>query len=612
MGSFFRGIWNFITHLKNALGNLIFLAIVVLLLLAVFGREAITIPEKAALVIDPSGIIVEQKRPLDPIDEFLSGYDDKESETLLRSMLDAIDEAADDARIKALVLDLEDLRGAGMSKLEEIGDALNDFKARSGKPVYAFGPSYTQSQYYLASHADKVFLNSQSFQSFGGVFLTGLGVYPTYFKSALDKLKINFHVFKVGEYKGAVEPFTRDSMSEASKENNRQWLGVLWDEYSKTVVENRGLSRQAFEAYTNEYDVLLGKSGNDPAALAIDQGLVDEKINKADWIDRMVELVGRTDGSFNKIGYRDYLGITRPPFPDISPATNTIAVITAKGNILEGEQPAGSIGSDSLTRLIKRARENDSVKALVLRVDSPGGSAAASEEIRTELEMTRNEGKPVVVSMSSYAASGGYWISTPANKIFALNTTVTGSIGTFMLFPTLDQSLSELGINSDGVGTTALSGSLDASRPLNPILERTLERTIKHTYQKFINLVAEGRDMKPRAVEQIAQGRVWSGQTAVDKGLVDAIGDLQDAIDSAALLASVDDYEVVHLEKSLTTRERLMKQVLGGSLRTAHRLTGGIASDWYTLGKLSSEVTDLVRMSKEPGLYLQCIYCRAR
>ncbi len=500
-----------------------------------------------------------------------------------------------------------------MSKLEEIGNALDEFRRESGKPILAFAPSYSQSQYYLASHADKIYLNEQSFQSFGGVFLTGLGIYPIHFKSAMDKLKVQFHVFRVGQYKGAVEPFTRDDMSPESKEANRQWLGVLWNEYTDTVVNNRDITPAAFDRYTNEYDALLGEAGNDPARLAVTQGLVDDLVGQEEWVDIMRDAAGKSGADYTRIGFRDYLRITRPPIPDISPAANKIAVITAKGTIYDGEQPSGNIGSDSISRLIKQAREDKSVKALVLRIDSPGGSASASEQIRAELEMTRNDGKPVVVSMSSYAASGGYWISATANRIFALTTTVTGSIGTFILFPTFEQSLSEIGINTDGVGTTALSGSLDASQPLNPVLERTLQRSIRHTYSKFINLVADGRDMDPQTVDRIAQGRVWSGKTAVQNGLVDAIGNLQDAIDSAAVLADVSDYEVIRLEKGLTTRQRLLRELLGGGLRVLHGVTGGIAGDWHgSLARLSSEMTDIVKMSKEPGLYLQCLHCPTR
>lgn len=610
----FRGTWNFITGLKNALGNLLFLAILIFVLFVVLTSEKVSVPDTAALVIDPGGIIVEQKRALDPVNQFLSGYDEQEAETLLRDILQAIESAQDDKRIKALVLDLEDLQGAPMSKLQEIGAALETFK-QSEKPVYAFGPRYTQSQYYIASFADKVYLNEQSFQSFGGVFLTGLGVYPTHIKSAMDKLKINFHVFKVGTYKGAVEPYTRDNMSEESREANQQWLGTLWQEYVDTITTNRDVTAQAFEKYTNEYDVLLGEADNDPAKLAVDQGLVDAQIDRGAWINEMRGLVGkskRPESGFNQIGFRDYLSVTNPPIPDISPASNKIAVITAKGTILDGEQPAGDIGADTVSRLIQLARDDNRVKALVMRIDSPGGSAAASEQIRAELEMTQKAGKPVVVSMSSYAASGGYWIAASANKIFAQTTTVTGSIGTFLLFPTLDESLAELGIYTDGVGTTELSGALDLTQPLNPVLQRTLERTIQHTYSKFIDLVAQGREMNPDDVDKIAQGRVWAGHTALEIGLVDAVGDLQDAIDSAALLADVDQYEVSHLEKQLSTRERLLQQVLGGSLKAIHSATGGVSRHWMDLGRLSSEVSDFVRMSKEPGLYLQCIQCRTR
>ncbi|MBD3646282.1 MAG: S49 family peptidase, partial [Pseudomonadales bacterium] len=370
MSRFFRGIWNLITALKNALGNLIFLAIVIFILFAIISTETVTVPDSAALVLSPSGIIVDQKRAIDPLNDFLWGYQSGDSETLLKDILDAIDEAREDDRIKALVLDLEDLRGASMSKLEEIGNALDDFK-QTGKPVYAFARQYSQSQYYIASHADRVLLKERSMPTLGGVFLTGLGSYQPFFKSAIDKLKINFHVFKVGEFKSAIEPFTRDDMSEEAKQNTSEWLGVLWRNYADTITSHRDITHEAFEAYTNRYDELLGQADNDPVKVAVDHGLVDEMIKEEDWIRMMQNAVGEgeTDESFRQIDFKNYLQLTRPAIPAISPAGNKIAVITAKGTILDGEQPAGDIGSESISKLIRRAREDESIKALVLDLE---------------------------------------------------------------------------------------------------------------------------------------------------------------------------------------------------------------------------------------------------
>ncbi|MDZ7686502.1 MAG: signal peptide peptidase SppA [Gammaproteobacteria bacterium] len=489
-------------------------------------------------------------------------------------MLEAIEEGQEDDRIKAIVLRLDSLVGTSMSMLEEIGAALDEFRD-SGKPVYAYGRGYTQAQYYIAAHADEILLDSSSFPTLGGVFMTGFGAYPTYFSSALEKLNVNIHLFKVGSYKSAAEPYTRNSMSEEAKASTGQWLGELWSAYSQDVISNREITEQAFTAYTNRYDELLANADGDSVQLAVDQGLVDRLVTHDEFESELADQVGKNgNGEFARIGFRDYLKVIRPPIPVPTPGADQIAVITVKGTILDGEQPAGTIGGETVSKLVEKARKNDAVKAVVLRIDSPGGSANASERIRAQLAMTQRAGKPVVVSMSGVAASGGYWIASTANKIFALPTTITGSIGAYIVLPSLENSLAELGITTDGIGTTDLSGSLDLTQPLNPVLERTLQISIQQVYRRFLNVVAEGREMTVNEVDEIAQGRVWSGQTAVEIGLVDAIGNLDDAIQSAALLADATDYEILHIEKELSAREQLIRQLLNSSAAIAKAAFG--------------------------------------
>lgn len=610
MTRFIKGLWNAVTATKNATGNIVFLLLLSLLVYAIFSSDRIGVPDSTALILNPTGIIVDQKRAIDPISEFLSGYEEKEdSETLLRDILEALDTATTDDRVKSLVLDLHHFRGASMSKLEEIGVAIGKFKA-SGKPVFAFAPNYSQGQYLIAAHADKVYLDQQGFQTFGGVFLTGLSLYPTYFKSALEKLKINFHVYKAGLYKGAVEPILRDDMSEAAKEANAGWIGVLWDQYRDTIVMQRGITSESFARYTNQYDELLASIDDDSARLAVQEGFVDDIISVDAWRKEMQSIAGVSGKTYKQISYKNYLLATRSPISVINPSSEKIAVITAIGTIFDGEQPAGEIGGDSISKLIRQARDDNQVKALVVRIDSPGGSASASEQIRGELELTQQSGKPVIVSMSGYAASGGYWIASTANKIFAASTTVTGSIGVFILWPTFEQSITELGINSDGIGTTSLSGAFNSFEEINPALQKIWELKVNSIYQKFLGLVAKGREMSVDDVDKIAQGRVWAGQTAVELGLVDSIGDLNDAIQSAALLADIEDYDVVYLEKELSAKERLFKQILNSSLKMVHTATDGVRSQWQLLGKVPREITDILQMSRSPGIYLQCIYCR--
>ena len=602
-----NGIWNSITTLKNVLGNLLFLAITIIALIALFSRtDQILIPETAALVIDPTGAIVEQRRAIDPIAEFMGG-DEEESETLLRDLTEAIKTASTDQRIKILVLQLDGMRDVSMSQLQTLGAALNDFSA-SGKEIYAFADSYSQDQYYLAAHADHLYLNDQSLQVFGGVFLTGLGVYPTYFKAAIDKLKIQVHVFKVGTYKGAVEPFLRNDMSVAAQEANLGLIQVLWDEYLDQIARLRGIDKTKLNQYIDHYPELLANTGSDAGMLAVEQGLVDQLMSRQQWRDELQDLVGSDERDFQQIDFRNYLLAAEIPIPTLNPGTDKIAVIIAKGTIYDGEQPAGSIGSDSVSALIKQAREDDRVKALVMRIDSPGGSATAAEQIRYELELTQQAGKPVVASMATYAASGGYWISATANQILASPTTITGSIGTFLLFPTFNQSLAEIGVYSDGIGTNVLSGALNPLQSLNPALQQILDLAINNTYRQFISLVARGRDMTPAAVDRVAQGRVWAGTTALDLGLIDAIGGLEDAIDSAATLAGLNEFETLYLEKQLSPKERLLSELLKGGTDVAARVIDTKSLTLVT--QFRSEFDDLLRMSQEPGIYLQCLVCR--
>lgn len=609
---FLRAIWNGITVFRNIVINLIFLLLVVIVIIGFTAGESLTVPDKGALVLNPTGIIVEQAEALDPVAEFLSDNEDP-AETELRDVLDAIEEGRTDPRIGALVLGLDGLSGASLSALQEIGDALDAFRD-SGKPIYVFGRSFGQSQYYLAAHADELFLDSASLGALGGVLMTGLGSYPTYFNEALEKLDVSLHVFRVGTYKSAVEPYLRNDMSEESKESNRRWLGALWSSYSDDVMARRDLSAEQFDAYTNRLDELLAGTDGDGIRLALDAGLVDDIISREEFQKKVASVVGRNaKGDVSSIGFRDYLAVQRPPFPMPTPGANQIAVITAKGTILDGEHPAGTIGGETLSRLIEDARENSAVKAVVLRIDSPGGSAAASERIRAQLAMTQRAGKPVVVSMSGVAASGGYWVSATANKIFAMPTTITGSIGNFLVLGTFEETLSGIGINTDGVGTTRLSGALDITRSLNPVLERMLELSAQHVYNKFISIVAEGREMTPEQVDEIAQGQVWTGEKAMEIGLVDAMGDLDDAIESAALLADVQNYEILKIEEALTPREQLIREILNSTLAPVKAAFGPALLPYGTIDRMTTELRSIIELTRQPGVvFARCTVCEVR
>jgi len=504
------------------------------------------------------------------------------------------------------VLDLRDLGRAGISKLLDIGDALERFRA-GGKPIYAFGDYFDQHRYLLAAYADQINMNPM-----GGVLLTGFGIYRNYFKSTLEKLMIQFHVFRVGTYKSALEPFLRDNMSDYAKEANLSWLNVLWDAYKTKVAQLRGLSPADIDAYVNNASQLLAGVGGDDAQLALDYGLVDALKTRDEMRDDLIRLVGEDEEtkSFKQIQFIDYLAAIQPKLLQMHPNRSKVGVIVARGIILDGTQPTGRIGGDTLTDLIRQAQQDDEIKAVVLRIDSPGGNALASDVIRRELEITRQSGKPVVVSMGSVAASGGYWIASAADQIWAAPTTITGSIGIYSAFPTFEKSLNYLGVHNDGVGTTRLADAYDAARPLNPILADLIEQTIQNSYRRFIQKVSEGRNMSPQDVEKIAQGRVWAGKTAMELGLVDAIGNLQDAVESAAGMADLQEYDVVYVTQPLTAREKLIQ-------RLNRFLTGVINRQWGRAAppavrmyqKLGSEFEQVMQLNDPKGVYAYCLIC---
>ena len=550
-----KKIWQIITALKNAIGNLLFIAFIVFVIVALVGQESESIPASAVMIVDPKGVIVEQLRSIEPIEEFLRGEESDNAETLGRDLMDAIQLAETDDRIKAIALDLSKLQGTTLNQYDDIGNALDSFKD-SGKPVFAYGTRYTQSQYYLASFADTIYIDRESLPAMGGVFLQGFGAYPLYLKSALDKLQVSMHVLKAGIYKDAAETYLRDDMSEESRESTQGVIDFLWDSYLSKITRHRNISAEAITNYINNYATLMDQTENGPAELALELGLIDGLVTSAEWRSEMQAISGESGDTFEHVVYRSYLQSIRPRIPVQNPATDKIAVIIAKGTILDGEQPAGEVGGDTIAKLIRKARNSKNVKAIVLRVDSPGGSAAASELIRTELVATQESGKPVVASMGGYAASGGYWISSTANKIFASETTITGSIGVFTIFPTFERSLDYLGVHSDGIGTTSLSGAMNNFEEINPVFKRVLQNSVNQTYNKFLALVSEGRGLSIEEADSVAQGRVWSGSRALEHGLIDGIGDVNVAIESAAVLAGLTDYDVVYMGKELSPKEQ--------------------------------------------------------
>ncbi|NVK21844.1 MAG: signal peptide peptidase SppA [Kangiellaceae bacterium] len=561
MGRFFYRIWKTIDVAGRFLVGIIAIILFVFLVRGcVSGPELPKVDKGSALMLAPTGIIVEQETWVDPIEQAIQDVQGtSQAETSIYDLIDAVEYAKEDDSISVLVINTDYLQGvyAGISKYQDLRKALADFKT-SGKKIIAIGDYYMQGQYYLASMADEVYMNPM-----GMLMFDGMGRNRTYYKSALDKLGVNVHVFRVGTFKSAVEPYLRDNMSDAAKEANIEWLGDLWGQMKGEIAASRNMNEAKFDAYIDDLLPKFEAAGGDAGKLAVDEGFVDKLLTRAEFRQYMIDLVGMNEkkDSYKSIGFKTYLKAKRP-LVDFPSAKSQVAVIVAKGEIVDGSRKEGTIGGDSTARLIRKARTDDNVKAIVLRVDSPGGSAFASEVIRSELERAQQEGKVVVASMGGVAASGGYWISATSDEIWAHPSTITGSIGIFGMVPTFEKPLNELGIYRDGVGTTKWSRAFDVGAGISDEFARLIQVNIENGYDDFLSLVARGRDMTKEDVDKIAQGRVWSGEDAYRLGLVDKLGDLDDAIKSAAKLANIEDYDVTFVKRELDPQEVFIKQLL--------------------------------------------------
>ncbi|MFD2166773.1 signal peptide peptidase SppA [Thalassotalea euphylliae] len=612
---FFGGVFSVLNTTRIVVINAVFLLVVFLFIIMLTTDDTqITVPNNSALVLNLRGDLVEQKVAVDPMDAFLNeAFNRREEnpEVLLANVIDVIESAKHDNRINMIVLKLDQLTGAGLSKLQDLGHALSNFK-ESGKEIIAVGGAYSQGQYYLASHADEVWLDPKGF-----LLLDGFGSYQLYFKSMLEKLSVSQHVFRVGTYKSAVEPYIRDNMSDEAKAANKLWLGDLWQQYKQDVAIQRNVDIENFDEDADTLIEKFSKANGSYAEYALQNDWVDSLKTKAAMRQALIEKVGKSSSgdSFKQIDYKSYLKSLNGDLSlDGSNAANKIAVVVAKGTILNGSQPAGTIGGESTANLLRKARYDDSVKAVVLRVDSPGGSAYASDVIRQEIELIKQAGKPVVASMGSLAASGGYWISAAADKIVASPSTITGSIGIFGMFMTLENTLSKVGIYTDGVGTTDLSG-FGVTRPLSNEMSTLFQMSIERGYRDFIDLVATNRGMSVEQVDQVAQGRVWSGVKAKELGLVDELGSLDEAIAIAAELAELTDYDRKLIEKRLSPTDLFWQNFLD----SASKYVGAIYGDRAPITKgpasqlvqqFMNEVKQLDQFNDPQGIYSFCLTCQ--
>jgi protease-4 len=603
----FRFVGTVISGIRTLLGVVIF-GFVLIAIAGMFADNLQPIPDKGALYLAPGGFLVDQKTYTDPLEKLLS--QGMESETLVRDIIEALDAAASDSRITHLLLDTDYMAGAGLSKLEEISSALVRFK-QSGKPIIAVADDYGQQQYYLAAHADEILLNP-----LGSVLITGFASYRSYYKEALDKLRVKMHIFRVGDFKSAVEPYMGNSMSTGVKEERRAMIDELWQFYSSQIENLRGLPTGAINDYTNNLHTKLRSANGDSAMLAQQQGLVDQVASRTQMLKYLNEVIPTTDGEFNSINLKGYLSHVRPEqLISAAAKEHRIALVVAKGTIMDGEQPEGSVGGDTLAGIFADLRKDENVKAVVLRVDSPGGSAFASEVIRDAMAATRAEGVPIVVSMGSVAASGGYWIATEADRVLALSTTITGSIGVYGIVPTVERSMEALGIYSDGVSTADISGIMQLDRAMTPQAEMVFQAGVDNIYTQFLALVAEARNSTPAEVHEIAQGRVWTGEQALELGLVDQLGDLNEAVKVAAELANLADYMVDYRRKPLSAYEQLLLSMSSSAGTSLANLDIETKDSWLP-DLLSRQAKTLVQplqaldnLSDPRGMYLFCDQC---
>lgn len=601
----FSMLWRGVDGLRKVL-HLFVLLFLFAIVFGALSSTAPSLPSKAALIIAPAGGLVEQLDgdPYDRAIEELLG--EEKPQTLVQNIIDGLRFAKDDARIRVVVLELDHLGGGGFSKLERVADALDDFR-ESGKPVIATASSYSQGAYYLAAHASEIYMHPD------GLFLPeGFGIYGNYYKNALDMLKIDWNVFRVGTYKSAVEPFLRTDMSDEDRSSKSRLIDQLWDKYQADVVAARGLEQDAVSDYSNNLLVHLSEHEGDFAETARELGFIDDLVTHVELQRIVVEYVGSddTDRGYQSADLDDYLAHMRL-FDGVKSSKQNVAIVVAAGKILNGSQSPGTIGGESTAKLLRRALRDDAVKAVVLRVDSPGGSAFASEQIRNEVEALRAAGKPVVASMSSVAASGGYWISMAADRIYARETTITGSIGIFGMFPTFQRTLDAIGITTDGVGSTPWSGQFRVDREMSDDAKQLIQTVINHGYDDFISKVAEHRNMDKKAVDTIAQGQVWTGRDALELGLIDGIGDLEFSIEMAAELAGLEagEYGTRYIEKSLSPTEQFALDLMSSAKWIGIDLASikmRSSSIERLAGILEDAATPLLRFNDPKGMYAYC------
>ena len=593
---FARAIWKLLVGIKDAL--------VLIFMLLFFGALYAALSVKPApigegiLALDLDGAVVEQPSRADVSELVAGGSPAKEYR--LRDLMAALENAKTDDRVKAVALDLDGFTGGGQTALSDLAGAIRDVRA-SGKPVLAYATGYTDDSYQLASAASEIWLNP-----LGVVGLAGPGGSRLYYRGLLEKIGVTPHVYRVGTYKAAVEPFTRDDMSPEARQNAQALADALLESWRESVAKGR--SKAQVDPYMRNMTAAVQAAGGDMAKAALNAGLVDKLADRQAFEKKLAELGGEDDraiGGYERIKLPAYVKETLEEQDD-----GPIGVVTVAGMIVDGKAAAGTAGGDSIAQVIEKGLARDNLKALVVRIDSPGGSVLASERIRQALLEAKRRNLPVVVSMGSVAASGGYWVATPADFIFAEPSTITGSIGVFGILPSFEGTRQKLGLGADGVKTTPLSGEPDILNGPSPEANQLLQTSVESIYGRFLGIVAQSRKKTPQQIDQVAQGRVWDGGTARQLGLVDGFGSMDEAIAKAAELAKLgDERGVTYLERPLSFREQLLQM-----LSQQERDEGATPTDGFAfLGngelQLAQAVAELRSVLSGPSIQVRCLEC---
>jgi protease-4 len=600
---FFLGIWRFIDGTRKLVLNLIFLLILYFVIVAVMETgETLIIEPETSLLLQPQGDVVEQYSgtALDYAIQQAAGTG--RTETRLRDLVKAVRLAADDRRIVQLVIDTTYLGGIGMAALQELEAAVADFKL-TGKPVVALAENLGQGQYYLAALADEIWLNPK-----GMVWIDGFAAYRQYYGEGLDKLEVEVNLFRAGKYKSAGEPWVRSDMSPEAREANLYWIGSLWQQYLEGVSRLRGIPLETLSGAVNQFPDLLEAADGDFARMALDMGLVDKLLSRpeANLALAQTGAPGNGNSDFRQVGVDSYLALN--DIKGLSKSDSRVVVVVAEGEIVRGDQPQGLVGAITLSEKLRDLAEDDSARAVVLRVNSPGGDAFASEKIRRQMQALKESGKTVVVSMGNVAASGGYWIAMGADEVWASPTTITGSIGVYGILPTFARPLEKLGIRSDGVGTTSMAGKLRLDRPLDPGLRRIFQQSTERVYADFVDLVAENRNRDRDEILAVAQGRVWSGVQAKERGLIDQTGTLREAADAAARIAGLGaDYRMVYDERELSPLESFLIDMTSNVLLRLDFARPDSILNHSLLEQITDDLSLLLRSNGELTIAAHCL-----